>query len=177
MEGSHKYFKDLVDWHANELQKRKEEDSTWEDLEYVDLTEEEVEWYKSKGCQPMRQPMKKGGMILWDSRLAHQGAPPKRGRQHPGRWRFVNFVCMGPAAWATEKDIETKKRAYQKVLNTAHWPSRDVVIVNFAEDAKAENLSLPDVALTDEARKLAGVLPYDFNDGQSNGPPPPQCRK
>ena len=177
MEGSHKYFKEFGDWHPYELQNK--EGTTQEktkDLEYVNITDDELEWFKSKGCIPIRQSVRKGGMILWDSRLVHQGAPPKRGRQNPGRWRFATFVCMGPAAWATEKDLNKKKRAYENIQNTAHWPCRDVIIMVSSDTGQAGDPCLPDVALTDEARKLAGILPYEFNDGQSNGPPLPLYR-
>ena len=150
-----------------------------EAVEHMFFTDEEVEWFKSKGCRVVKQPVKKGGMILWDSRLVHQGSPPKRGRQHPGRWRFVTYVCMGPAAWATEKDLSTKKRAYQNLKSTAHWPSRDVVIMDvmdLPDDEQVLDKRLPDIALTDKAKKLAGVSAYDFNDGKGNGPPLPQYR-
>lgn len=29
--------------------------------------------------------------------------------------------------------------------------------------------AVPDIARTDDAMKLAGVIPYDFNDGKPNG--------
>lgn len=142
---------------------------------YYHMKDENIEWFKNKGCESVRVPVPKGGMILWDSRLIHANARPKEGRKHADRWRFVVFVCMAPAIWATDKDIEKKKEAYSAVAMTTHWPCQGV------NSMKAEipsycrrDVNMPttncQTAKTVLCKQLCGVVPYDFNGGESNGP-------
>ncbi|GFR92106.1 phytanoyl-CoA dioxygenase PhyH [Elysia marginata] len=155
MEGSHLYFKEFME-HTGQWQCRV-------------LQNPDIDWLKSKGCKRLRVPCPKGGLILWDSRLFHANARPVRGRKHPGRWRFVVFVCMTPAAWASPSDLEIKQRAYQERKLTLHWPSQGVSIfstfINRDQPRDpAELHDLPEVAKTEEAKRLAGVLPYDCSE-------------
>lgn len=146
------------------------------DVEYYQLTSKERDWYmQTKGCQLTKVPVPKGGMVLWDSRTVHDNVKPEQGRQHIGRWRHVVFVCMTPAAWATPKDIALKQNAYDNLLLTTHWPSRDVSTFRaYPYESEMSPLKeLPDIAKTKEAKLLMGVEEYDFKDGLSNGPPIP----
>ncbi len=142
-------------------------------LEFRPCTEKEVEFFvEEKGCEIVPVAVKKGSMVLWDSRTVHDNVPPQLARAHPGRWRYIVFICMGPAAWATEQDLKLKKEVYDNIKSTSHWPSRDVYI--FERKHPSQDLAqLPEIAQTDEAKYMAGVLAYDFNDGQPNGPPLP----
>ncbi len=48
------------------------------------MTEREVDWYLShEGCSIERVAVPQGGMVLWDSRTVHAGAPPLEGRDNP----------------------------------------------------------------------------------------------
>ncbi len=170
VDGSHKHFEEFsnnIPWPGKGS------------LEYRHCKDEEIDFFiKQKECKLIRVPAKKGSMILWDSRTIHDNSPPKRGRVNPGRWRFVSFVCMGPAAWATEDDLELKRKAYNNLYNTAHWPTREVYIFKRSRgDVAKDMVELPKVAKTDEAKRLAGVLPYDFSDGKPNGPSIPKYRE
>ena len=123
-------------------------------------------WFKSKGCKKRCVPCPKGGIVLWDSRLVHANARPVEGLQHPGRWRFVVFVCMTPAIWASPADLEVKRQAYEERKLTAHWPSQGVKIaidsLNYVQSGDPITLhDLPEVAKTDDAKRLVGILPYD----------------
>ena len=96
------------------------------------------------------------------------------GRRTSDRWRFVVFVCMGPARWSPVKDLAKKRQAYRKMLLTSHWPCQDVT---FFSERPSDSLSgvpllgkLPPAARTKGARLLAGVEEYDFEDGEPNGP-------
>ena len=168
MKGSHKYLQEFYDNNPKQAV-----ESTV--CDYYQLCNEDYDWFKSKGCKTLRVPVPKGGMALWDSRLIHANARPMRGRKHPGRWRFTTFVCMSPAIWATEEDLSDRKEAYENVCMTSHWPSQGVRYS--MPDGEHEGiefpLTLPEVATTAEARRLWGVLPYDYNDGRPNGPEPP----
>ena len=58
---------------------------------------------------------------------------------------------------------------------TTHWPSQGVSFFdeNLTEEEKRGIPlleELPDVAGSPAAQRLAGVVEYDFEDGESNGP-------
>ena len=136
------------------------------------VNDHDLDWFKSKGCKRRRIPCPKGGIVLWDSRLFHANARPVEGRQHPDRWRFVVFVCMGPAAWASPSDLEVKRRAYEEQKLTTHWPSEEVyTFPTFIKHGKVkdpiESPDLPEAAKTDDAKRLVGILPYDEEEDGS----------
>ncbi|GFR79764.1 hypothetical protein ElyMa_000563200 [Elysia marginata] len=159
MENSHLYF--------NEFMERTDQ---WQ---CRNLKGPDMDWLKSKGCKRLRVPCPKGGLLLWDSRLFHANARPVKGREHRGRWRFVVFVCMTPAAWATPSDLEVKRTAYKERKLTRHWPSQGVSVfstfINRGQPRDPTELHhLPEVARTEEAKRLAGVLSYDDDDDDDN---------
>lgn len=139
--------------------------------EFRDLNDEEIEWFINKGCEYKRIPAPKGGVVVWDSRLVHDGAKPKIGRRHPERWRRVNFVSMTPAIWANQSDLDVKKTAMDSLRTTRHWSSQGSTM--FREFPKYPGLDLetvPEITKTEEIQRLAGLLKYDFIDGKCNGP-------
>ncbi|PVD36951.1 hypothetical protein C0Q70_03944 [Pomacea canaliculata] len=98
---------------------------------------------------------------------------PEEGRPNKDRWRFVVFVCMTPARWARKKDLQLKREAYKKLLMTSHWPSQGITFfeerpLHIEEGHRIKKL--PGVARSHEAKLLAGVEEYDFEDGRPNGP-------
>ena len=144
--------------------------------EFLLLSKDDIAWYESMGCPVRRVPVPKGGMVLWDSRTVHAGAPPHKHRQHPDRWRYVVFVCMVPAAWASPEDMAKKKEAYETMSCSRHWPAHGFEVFNEVKTPPEYHAvrELPDVARTEKARLLAGDLQYDFIDGKPNGPPKPE---
>ncbi|CAG5117812.1 unnamed protein product [Candidula unifasciata] len=152
IEGSHKHFDDFME----KLQK----------IRCGKVSKEDLKWFAERGCYRKRVACPKGGMLLWDSRLLHANARPVKGREHPDRWRYVVFVCMTPAAWASEKDIELKVGAYNNLLLTGHWASMGInVFPSRLSEGSVEDanplVELPDVATSELARRLAGVLAYE----------------
>lgn len=117
-------------------------------------------------------------MVLWDSRNVHDNIAPLKGRANADKWRFVVFVSMGPAVWAKKKDIQLKKKAYNDMVGTAHWSCQGVWLFPSTTEAKSckdkkiiEMINeQPDIAKTKTVKQLAGIEPYDFEDGKSNGP-------
>ena len=144
------------------------------EIEFYKLNDREKKWYiDNKGCTLTKVPVLKGGMVLWDSRTVHGNSRPEFERPNKDRWRHVVFVSMTPAVWATNEDIAQKRKAYNKLLMTTHWSSRGV---NLFPDriGKVPTISeLPDIAKTFEAKQLMGIEPYDFEDGEPNGPDEP----
>ncbi|XP_059153892.1 uncharacterized protein LOC131939536 isoform X1 [Physella acuta] len=153
LEGSHKYFDEFMD--KNQV---------------LRLKPHHLEWFAEKNCPRRRIPCPKGGMVLWDSRLFHANARPIQGRPNPRRWRYVVFVCMAPASWATPSDLQLKRKAYEELKLTTHWPSQGVAIFSTRinkNEVEDPNLlpELPEVARSDEAKRLVGILPYP-DDGK-----------
>lgn len=146
--------------------------------EFFPLKEEWIAWYKEQGCTERIIEVPKGGMVVWDSRTVHDAVLPKRDRSNSDRWRFVVFVCMAPAIWATDEDYKTKKFAYDNFRSTAHWPSqKNIVFRSTTGNPYTEHRkhiyavdTMPDIAATKEAKLLAGLERYDFNDGTPNDP-------
>ncbi|XP_046547096.1 uncharacterized protein LOC124257145 [Haliotis rubra] len=144
--------------------------------EFYKLTTNQVSWFRKKKCKEVKVAVPKGGMVLWDSRLIHDNVPPVANRPNADRWRFVVFVSMTPAIWAAPRDIALKRRAYSDMLMTNHWPSQSLEIVQSLREPSHSGKpmdcidNMPEVAQTEEAMRLAGVLDYDFENGKSNGP-------
>lgn len=138
---------------------------------YYNLTEYEVEYYKAAGYTNIeRVPVPKGGMALWDSRLIHANARPLKNRKHPGRWRYTIFVSMTPAIWASDEDTKKHREAYEKAKMTSHWSSAGLKPwTSRAREGIDYQTEVPEVARTEEAQRLSGVIPYDFEDGKPNG--------
>ncbi|PVD36947.1 hypothetical protein C0Q70_03940 [Pomacea canaliculata] len=137
------------------------------------LNNNDVAWYQQHDCYPSKVSVPKGGMVVWDSRLVHDNCRPEEGRPNKDRWRFVVFVCMTPARWARKKDLQMKREAYEKLLMTCHWPSQGIIFkeerhLYLEEEHRIKKL--PEVARSHEAKLLAGMEEYDFEDGRPNGP-------
>jgi hypothetical protein len=119
LENSIQFHKEFYDAFPKAVEEAAGED-------FYRLSQEHVDWYLAQGCKVKKVPVPKGGMVLWDSRTIHDNKGPVAGRPNSDRWRFVVFVCMAPAIWATEQDIELKRKAYMDMVATAHWPSQGV---------------------------------------------------
>ncbi|XP_076451336.1 uncharacterized protein LOC143287275 [Babylonia areolata] len=132
---------------------------------HMKAREEHLDWMRARGCVQRRVPVPSGGMVLWDSRLIHANARPRKGRAHPGRWRWVVFTCMAPACWATQKALALKRQAYDNLQMTTHWPCDDVGLMSTTLPSYAAKElrpldSLPEVARGVVAKRLAGALAY-----------------
>ncbi|XP_060073795.1 uncharacterized protein LOC132553556 [Ylistrum balloti] len=146
--------------------------------EFYRLNKAQKDWYRRKGCQRVKVPVPKGGIVLWDSRTVHDNVKPVFDQPNKDRWRFVVFVSMTPAIWAKPEDIAEKNKAYDNLLTTSHWSSQGVK--NFKEyNPKPGEHELtvheqPDIAKTTAAKLLFGREKYDFKDGKPNGPKEPR---
>ena len=159
---SHKHFADFF-----------QQFSSTRRSEFRRINQKERAWLVSAGCKPRRIAAEKGSVILWDSRTVHSGALPKSRRTNSGRWRYVCFVCMAPAAWASAADITKKVDGYHKVQCSNHWPSSSIKFFPTRRPSPYQLTTLPPEAQTPQALQLVGVQPYDFDDGKPNGPPKP----
>ncbi|CAC5393616.1 unnamed protein product [Mytilus coruscus] len=174
MDGSHEFHSEFFRTFpfAGEKSKR---------CEFYKFNEEERTWYENNGCQLISVPVPKGGIVLWDSRTAHDNLAPLSGRPDTNRWRCVCFVSMTPAIWAGKDDIEFKNKAYADIAMTTHWSSQGQKRHRSHKSEKSEEKcddvlsikKLPAISRTKEAKLLMGVDSYDFKDGEANGPPAP----
>ena len=76
------------------------------------------------------------------------------------------ILCMGPANWANERDLELKRQSYEKMTLTHHWPSQGIRLFEETEPTVPEKrplAELPEVARSLEAKRLAGVEPYPLD--------------
>lgn len=164
MEETHKYLEDFFQKHPE-----KAEDSRRFRYNYR-LDAEDIDYFQKKKCRLTRVPVPKGAMVLWDSRLVHANAKPVQNRKNADRWRFVTFVSMTPAIWANEIDIEKHQEAYRAPKMTTHWSSQGIRLLATSSSPDIPcPTHVPDIARTDEAMKLSGMIPYDFSDGAQNG--------
>ncbi|CAH1781916.1 unnamed protein product [Owenia fusiformis] len=165
MEGSHKFH----DTFFNNCPTSDTNNSS--SLRPRNLLESEVDWFLERGCAVRRIGAPKGGMVIWDARLVHANAFPKQNRKHRERWRYCVFTTMTPAIWGTKKTLRNKREAYTNMFLTTHWASQGGRVWQDTRSTPENTITeLPDIARSLNARQLAGMDPYDFNDGQPNGP-------
>lgn len=125
---------------------------------WVRYDDEVVHFFETKGGEHVRITCPAGSLVLWDSRTAHQGAPPLKDRATP-KFRAVCYVCYLPRSIAAPKDIVKKREAYTARRTTSHWPNR---AINFALKPRTYGKTLPRArgarvaALSALGRKLAG---------------------
>jgi hypothetical protein len=148
LEGSHKYHKDF-----------QEQFNITDKKDWYKLKQEEIEFYTRKcHCDIKRISCPKGSMILWDSRTLHCGVEPLRTRPHPN-FRSIVYVCYMPRILATKASILKKKKAFQEMRMTSHWPCRPKLFPKLPQTygaplPKIESIGTPE--LSELGMKLAG---------------------
>lgn len=131
-----------------------EEKNDWYKLEGV----EQYNFFEEYGCEKAAIKCKAGSIILWDSRTFHQGIEPNKKRTEEN-FRLISYVCMLPRNLATEKDLEKKRKAFEELRMTTHWPHKPKL---FPKTPRTYGKSLPNIVnvekpvLTDLGKKLAG---------------------
>lgn len=125
--------------------------------DYFPLLPEHYEYFLSRGCQEHRVLADEGSLVLWDSRVFHQGANALRERSEPN-FRLVTYVCMTPRSRATQLELDMKIKALETGKNTAHIPHRVLEFPFYPYSKKLlitpETIGKP--VLTDLGRRLAG---------------------
>jgi ectoine hydroxylase-related dioxygenase (phytanoyl-CoA dioxygenase family) len=125
------------------------------------LTEEQINFYKKRGCKEKRIKCPGGSMVFWDSRTIHCGSEPIKNRDGEN-FRNVVYICMIPRNRATNNDLKKKKEAFNNLRTTTHWPAK---IKLFPEKPRTYGGELPNVnldatvlkpKLNDIGKKLAG---------------------
>eukprot|EP01132_Coremiostelium_polycephalum_P007919 gene7919-9745_t len=118
-----------------------------------------------KDCKKIKVCCEKGDIVLWDSRTIHYACPPdpKLGNRV---CRMVVYVSYQPAYLATPQDLDRKIQAFNSKSNTSHWAAEKVKIIPKNRCLKGEEKEKfkreePNPILTDRAKLLAGLVPYE----------------
>lgn len=149
LEKSHKYHKDLADLYTEHSEK-----------DWYSLSKEEIDFYKSKGCEERFVLASAGSLILWNSKTIHSGKEPGRKRKEEN-FRFVIYVCMTPRSKSNKKELKKKQEAFNNKIMTSHWPHK---VIPFPTKPKRQftKVVMPDIPpmeppkLTELGLKLAG---------------------
>ena len=89
--------------------------------DWYKLSEEEIQWYIAKGCEPLDVVCDAGAQVLWDSRTVHSGKCPTHGRAH-ARNRYVVYTSYLPQCKMNGKRADKKRKAVLEGRMTTHWP-------------------------------------------------------
>ena len=147
MEGSNNYHKAFRE-HFN-IEKKED---------WYQLNEEELQFYKDKGCEIKRISCPAGSMVMWDSRTIHCGVESIKGRSQ-NNFRNVSYICMMPRSKAKLVDIEKKQKALKNLRTTTHWAHRAKL---FSKCPRTYGKELPPIKeitppiLNELGKKLAG---------------------
>ena len=113
-EGSHKYHESFRDRFG------------WEDKADWCLLSEPAHhdfYLKEKGCEKHHIQCPAGSMVLWDSRTIHCGQEAMKEREE-SNFRCVAYLCYTPRSWAKESVLKRKRKAFDEMRTTNHWPHK-----------------------------------------------------
>lgn len=62
--------------------------------DHLKWTDEQLQWFKDRGCEWVKPSLDPGDFILWDSRAAHYGAAPLRNNKRMAVCKYfsINYV-------------------------------------------------------------------------------------
>ena len=129
-----------------------------EPKDWYKLNEEEFEFFKLSGCEEKRIKCPKGSLVLWDSRTIHCGVEAFKEREK-SNFRCIAYVCYQPRILCNDKNIVKKRKAFEEMRMTTHWPCK---IKLFAKTPRTYGKELPKLnaiskpVLTDIGVRLAG---------------------
>ncbi len=147
-ENSHKYHKEFAE-HFNITNK-----DNWFKLE----TEEQMQFYRERGCEEKYIKCPKGSMVLWDSRAIHCGVEPRKERALPN-FRCVVYLCYMPRSKSNTKEIAKKIKAFEEMRMTSHWPCKVKLFPKMPRTYGAtvkEITELPHPEINQLGRRLVG---------------------
>jgi hypothetical protein len=128
--------------------------------DWYKLNSEQVDWYIKNGCKRRSILCKAGDMVLWDSRTIHAGQNPIR-EKNSDTYRHVVYICMTPLYLSSDKNLEKKRDAFEKMRMTTHWPHKQKLFHpsprTYGNDIE-EITQLPKPILTEVGMKLAGFI-------------------
>ena len=112
LEGSHNFHEHF----AREFEIT--EKDNWYKLDDI-----EKEFYYNNECYYRKIKCPKGSLVLWDSRTIHCGVEANKGRSNPN-FRAIIYTCYMPRQLATKKELEKRRKAFEEMRMTTHWPCK-----------------------------------------------------
>lgn len=91
--------------------------------DWYKLNKEQEKFYSDLGCVSKCIKCPKGSLVCWDSRTIHCGVESKRNRKNP-KARAVIYTCYTPRALATQAALKKKRKAFNDLRTTNHWPHK-----------------------------------------------------
>ena len=85
---------------------------------------EQYDYYINNNCLEKRIKCPKGYGVFWDSRLVHYGNPVEKRSPDNYNYRCVVYVCMTPRNFANKKELEKRKKIFNELRMTSHWPHK-----------------------------------------------------
>jgi len=85
---------------------------------------EQYKFYINKGCREVAIKCPRGYGVFWDSRTLHYGNPVQKNASDNYNYRCVVYICMTPRSLATGKDLEKRKKIFEDLRMTSHWPHK-----------------------------------------------------
>jgi hypothetical protein len=85
---------------------------------------EQYDFYINNGCLEKRIKCPKGYGVFWDSRTLHYGNPVNKTSPDDFNFRCVVYICMTPRNLANQKELEKRKKAFNELRMTSHWPHK-----------------------------------------------------
>jgi len=114
-EKSHKYHKEF-----------KESFNITDKKDWYKLNVDELQFFKNKNCSEKKIKCPKGSLVLWDSRTIHCGTEPFKDRKME-KFRNVIYLCYKPRVYANEKQLKKKRKAFEELRMTTHWPCKSTL--------------------------------------------------
>lgn len=94
--------------------------------DWYKLNDHEISFFKDKSCEMVKIKCPAGSMILWDSRTIHCGVEALKRRANKN-FRSVIYICMTPRNLCSKKDLEKRKKAFEELRMTTHWPHKPIL--------------------------------------------------
>ena len=101
--------------------------------DWVVFEKEHLQFLRSK-CREKFLRCPAGSMVLWDSRLAHCGSNPRRGRENKS-YRCIAYISYAPRYKAKEMDIVMKTRAFDELYTSNHYAHRPTYFRTIPQDS------------------------------------------
>jgi len=150
-EGSHKFHREFAE--EFKLSENKDCKKDWYKLKNM-----EEKFYIDRGCERKKIMAPKGSLICWDSRTIHCGVEADRSRQNE-KFRSIVYLCYKPRVLATEARLKKKRKAFNEMRSTTHYPCK---VKLFGKNPQTWGKELPNInpinppELTELGKKLAG---------------------
>jgi len=145
LENSNQYHKDFQE--KFKITDKKD----WFKLE----NEDQYNFYIDKGCRNVAIKCPRGHGVFWDSRTLHYGNPVQKTASDNYNYRCVVYVCMVPRSFASKKDLEKRKKIFEEVRMTSHWPNKPKLFSKFPRTYGKPLKSIKDITIEDVKKYIS----------------------